>query len=311
MENQGECLSPQEPEINLEALRKTVFDLRNLWQREGISQEEAKTRIKELKMKGEFDAVYQRSIERIKKETNFFREIEELGLLSGFTVGFKKFHWDKAKIRWNPLHIERIFFSDTVPWRRPMGHYDYRKNLVWLYFWPTKKEEILEYLVDKDLPYSLKGLLHEATHAFQCKESGKSKQEPENLRLLKRPLGESQAFMNQSGSTFEDLFEEMKGTVSCRGVKDNQLLYSSKAIPKLAILGLSVQEIGDLVSQVNVWDEEREIYPQIEEVIRGKLKELSLENPNWDELDEERCLKRTIDRLRTSIIVREELARDN
>ena len=66
MENQGECLSPQEPEINLEALRKTVFDLRNLWQREGISQEEAKTRIKELKMKGEFDAVYQRSIERIK-----------------------------------------------------------------------------------------------------------------------------------------------------------------------------------------------------------------------------------------------------
>lgn len=267
----------------------------------GVPTEPQKDPLKTIESSGK----YQRIITRISTETDYFREFEEMGLLRGLKNGFRDFQWGQGKIKWGAFSF-LYYLADTSSDRRPHGHYSASKNQVSIYLRKPKKQDTIRRIANYgELSEPLKGLIHEATHAFQIPPHISSGEEREFYQERKQ-LMETHAFSSHTnfGSP-----EELMAYVAAFFPGDiGKQRFSTKAVMQLRALGFSIPEIGKFIENCGQWNTQTESYPSIEQLIDDKKRELNVDDEDLIGLIADHHNKRIDDKKIAKEIAVEELA---
>lgn len=248
---------------------------------------------------------YERIITRISEETDYFREFEQMGLLPGLKDGFRNFQWGRAKIKWGAFNL-LYHLADTSPDRKPHGHYSASKNQVSIYLRKPKTQDIIRQIASNgELTEPLKGLIHEATHAFQIPPHTSKDAEREFIRQ-RRLLMETQAFLNHInfGSS-----EELMAHVAAFYPGDvGKQRFSARVVMELRALGFTIPEIGKFIENCGDWDSQTESYPAIDQKIDNKKSELNMGEEDLNGIIANQHSKRNEDKKKAKEIAVEELA---
>lgn len=302
---------------------------RELEQKPRMADWEVDMMIGVLEERGELEDVYARVIDRIKEETGFFHEYEEIGLGRWIFSGFAE--QEAPKARW-------AGWSDPISLRG--GYLDFVTGKPVIEREVPDKREFLHWLAERgNFPPGLEVLVHEMVHLLQVSKTQLFLTRSliriydnwrfvplKTLDVLKRrvmrsgyrELCEAQAYLTDRTRGFSrtELIKFMQSVKtslrkdSFRGyayIEIDKLIYAVAAIEQLDALGLSVQEIARLVTRPGKWDRKRGVYSKVQKVIEAKAGELGLGENDLENLVFAHRIERNIDWLRAIHIVQEEL----
>ncbi len=316
---------PDDEEGNLVVdFDRLITEKRLLESQPTMTEGEINERLSALKENGELDTVYRRILDRIKQETNYLHEFEQLGLLNAIlehaldkkTLAGVNVNWEDSSIlrRGRYRKGARGVFQQII------------NTAATKYPVPTKEKIIHDIGSKGYLPRGLRVMGHEIVHARQ---ELNFEDIQSSLKLIahrfstRRASGELQeVHANRDANsppqkkTKIKLIEKLSdagGRKLYRGFEMDKLIYAVQAIDQLNALGLGPEEIAKLIrpglfSLDKGWSKEQAIYPHIQKRIDAEAKKLGLDEYDLENLVQADKLEREIEQLRVKQIVREELA---
>lgn len=265
-------------------------------------------------------------IKRIKDETNYFHEYEELGLFEWIDRGFDEFAATFSQVyweAWNPVDAGRGIH------RFKSGETRIKGNM------PERSSILGNLAIFGSLPIELTALAHEITHSLQAPSFAaqllsniyeharflppvlKRALLKEYIQVSSFEMFEIQAYQLASRKGLERdrvrLAEHLINTKRQNGelvylyFNQDKVIYGVTAVEQLDVLGFSVEEIARLIGKPGRWDRKRGVYPKVQKVINTKARELGLDENDLENLVLAHRIERDTDRLRAMHIVQEEL----
>lgn len=324
--SESEDVEPDEEEGNLKVdFDRLIEEKRFLESLPTMAGSEINEHLEVLKERGELDALYRKILDRIKQETNYLHEFEQLGLLDSILEhALDKKTLAGVNIRWDDSSVLR-----RGRYRKGAGGvFQPIINTAATKYSAPSKEKIIHDLGSKGyLPRGLRTMGHEIVHARQelnfedIQSSLKSIPYRFSTRRASGELQEVHANRDANAPTHKKtktgLIEKLSddgGQKLYKGFDVDKLIYAVQAIDQLNALGLGPEEIGKLIrpglfSFDRGWNKEKAIYPHVQKRIDEEVKKLGLDDYDLENLVQADKLEREIEQLRVKQIVREELSR--
>lgn len=258
----------------------------------------------------ELERLYVEVMLRIQNETNYFYELEEMGIFEnvldyelGDNFGLKKV--GGVRVKWKTRMLQSG------------GLYDNTFRTAFIREEKPTREKILKKMAQKGkLPGRLRTVFHEIIHSYQFSgllfdryqiifQDGR----PNNTQELR----EVQAYKNEGnsrkGSTKRGIIdhiydaEDKKGRLLYPGVNKDKLIYATEVIDQLDALGFSPQEIGKIIQTEMM--PKKQGYARL--MVVQKMLDLGLDENDLENLVQADKAERQIAQLQAIKIVREEL----
>lgn len=259
--------------------------------------------------------LYVEVLSRIQEETNYFHELEEMGVLSNVLE-----HDLNDRFGLRKIGGIRVKWNSSVP--QNLGHYSGLLGMAFVRGPKPSKEQILKSLFSKGvLPKDLLILFHEIAHSYQFPTSfietyhlmaqeGSLKKGEELGEVHANRVASDPTFSNTKRRLIEDKIlykKDRKGKLLYPGVDIDKLIYAVEVIDQLNALGFTPQEIGKIIQEELI--PSKEGYARI--VILKKMQELDIDEQDLENLVQADKVERQIARLRAMQIIQEELDKLN
>lgn len=290
---------------------------RQLETQEKMTEEELDRRLAVVEIEDRLDSVYRAILDRVRRETNYLHDFEQLGLLDSILEhALDKKTLAGVNVKWNDPSprgkgVYRPIFNKAVT-----------KHSI-----PTEHEIIRSLGVKGYLPPGLRTMGHEIVHARQNLNSKDTRLRLKSLSQIfstKPASGElMEVHANRDANNppqkktktnlVQKIYEstDAAGNKMYEGFDLDKLMYAVQAIDQLNALGLDPEEIARLIrpglfSRDSGWDKETAAYPHIQKRIDEESKRLGLDEYDLENLVQADKLEREIEQMRVMRIVQEE-----
>ncbi|MEK9153472.1 MAG: hypothetical protein AAB723_02645 [Patescibacteria group bacterium] len=267
------------------------------------------------------DQIYKTVMERIRKETNFLHEFDEIQRAINMASNGQK-HADKIEIKWG---------ADDL--RGALGEYihtydkngDRKREIKIQVKQPGHGEILMRLALRGRLPVGIEVFMEEVTHSLQSPDLPDLDHIKDNLKGIlnftvwrfmsehQREIRESQGYristMRKENKSFAKLFQHLQKFASpgMPMMNDEKILYSIEAIDKLSALGFGVEEMAEIVRDCGLWSKQRAMYPRVEEAIESKRKQMNISEGDVESLVMADKIGRDIEKIKVMLIAQEEL----
>lgn len=213
-------------------------------------------------------ANYRRALNRMAKETTYYNEAKELGILDVLKDLKGSHTLNGSTVRWHVFNF-LYYMADTSPDRKPHGDFDPVKKRVNIFFKRPSEQEVLRSMGNENIGEPIRGLLHEGIHAFQFPNRPITKSEARKIYKTKtNALREAQAFRFMLDHSFgrtipTDELTEYVASYYGKAHGIRQIKSACTSIDQLHALGFSHLQIANLIQEEEGWDENSSSFPRI------------------------------------------------
>jgi len=266
---------------------------------------------------GQIDALYKRIIERIERETDFFKITQDIGTHQNIL----EHNFEDRKIAGTKVYHGPKILEKVIPTLG--GFYNPIANFIYINAEIKKKRDILRALASWGrFTRDISTLNHEIVHAWQFKEAGhKLKRNMEMLTSARRNLIEAQAYRagllsaesDGAGADPEYFANHVQRSVPFFLNQGTKITTDAiEIVDKLNALGVDQKEIADLITKsksktTQIFAEKRTIFPNMEKRAQQEMDKLGLDERQMEGLTAAYLLENQVAALRARQITLQEI----